>query len=186
MEKLQLEIPIAVFLRECVDLPRFDACCRVCPNYRSNWSCPPLPVPPMELWQRYDTLLLQCRRIDVPAHLREQVFAPEELGQIAMDLLREQKRELLLELLTLEQEHPGSMALAAGSCDLCPAGTCTRSQNLPCRHPQQLRYSLETLGGDMGKALELYFDRKMLWAENGHLPEYYILLGGLLKGKQRE
>jgi len=184
MEKLQCAIPVPEFLKTCVDLPRFDACCRACPNYQSNWSCPPLPVPPMELWAQYDTLLLQCRRVDVPETLREQTYAPEELGQIAVSLLREQKREMLLELLEMEQQEAGSLVLAAGSCDLCPEGTCTRPQSLPCRHPEQMRYSLETLGGDMGKALELYFDRKMIWAENGHLPAYYILLGGLLKDRR--
>lgn len=65
---------------------------------------------------------------------------------------------------------------------------CAWWQSTPMRHwiflAEQMRYSLETLGGDMGKALELYFDRKMIWAENGHLPAYYILLGGLLKDRR--
>ena len=180
MEKLQRIIPVADFLRECVDLPRFDKCCKACPNYSKNWSCPPLPIPPMALWAQYETILLQYRRVDVPQDLRKKTFTQQELGEVALMLLREEKRAMLLELLDLEKETSGSMALAAGSCDFCPNGTCMRLQDLPCRHPDKMRYSLETLGGDMSKALSLYFDRKILWANNGHLPEYYVLLGALL------
>ncbi len=184
MEKLQCTIRASDFMQECVDFPRFDLCCKACPNYSRNWSCPPLPIAPMDLWASYDRILLQCRCVDVPKNLREQTFSLQEIGEVTMQLLRDEKRAMLLELLELETQFPGSMALAAGSCDLCPEGSCTRIQNLPCRHPDRMRYSLETLGGDMSKALSLYFDRKLLWAENGKLPEYYVLLGALLIPKQ--
>ena len=183
MEKLQCAVPVSDFIRDCVDFPRFTACCQACPNYQCNWSCPPLSTSPEELWASYDTILLHYRRVDVPQPLREKTFSPQELGAMAVSLLKEQKRAMLLELLELETQYPGSMVLAAGSCDLCPDGTCTRPQNLPCRNPAQMRYSLETLGGDMGKVLSLYFDRTLRWAENGHLPEYYVLLGALLISK---
>ena len=46
-----------------------------------------------------------------------------------------------------------------------------------------MRYSIEALGGNVTKAVQLYYDDTILWTENGHLPEYFILLGGLLKSK---
>ena len=77
------------------------------------------------------------------------------------------------------------MALSAGSCDVCPEGTCTRLQEDPCRNPGMMRYSVEALGGDVGKALKLYFDKEILWGKAGHMPPYFILLGGLLKKNDR-
>ena len=181
MEKNQKQVPAAQFLRDCVDVSRFEACCQACPSYGKTWTCPPFRFKPRELWENYDTLLLQSRKIPVPDKLREKAFTPVELNAASKAFLFEEKRALLLELLELEKQHPGSMALAGGSCDICPAGTCARlNKQEACRHPGMMRYSIEALGGDVCKALELYFDQQILWGKDGHMPEYYILLGGLL------
>lgn len=180
MEKRQREIPAAQFVRECVDVAQFESCCQACRNYSKTWTCPPFRFRPMELWANYDTLLLQSRRLPVPAGLQERVFTPEELNMAGTAFLFQEKRAMLLELLELEKQHPGSMALAGGSCDLCPAGTCARLKQESCRNPGMMRYSVEALGGDVCKALELYFDQQILWGKDGHMPEYFILLGGLL------
>ena len=29
------------FVAECIDVPKFLACCRQCENYNNKWSCPP-------------------------------------------------------------------------------------------------------------------------------------------------
>lgn len=179
MEILQREIPVPAFLRDCVDVPKFDACCKQCPNYGRLWSCPPFSFSPEGLWAQYGTLLLQCRVIPVPQELQARTLSQQEINEQSRALLQPQKRAMLQELLALEQQIPGSVALDAGSCDRCSA--CTRPEGLPCRHPNLLRYSVEALGGDVCKALKLYFDKEILWGKEGHLPPYYVLLGGLLK-----
>lgn len=185
MEILQKEIPVQQFLQECVNIPLFQECCHACPNHGRTWSCPPFSFKPEELWANYDTVLLQCRVIDVPEALQQTTFTAEEMNRASKELLRRDKKSMLLEMLEQEKTFPGSMALSAGSCDICPEGTCTRLQEDPCRNPGMMRYSVEALGGDVGKALKLYFAKEILWGKDGHMPPYYILLGGLLKKSDR-
>ena len=105
-----------------------------------------------------------------------------ESGELAAEyrrLLAPVKRELMDELYAMEAETPGSLALSAGGCDIC--ASCARGEGLPCRCPDKMRYSVESLGGDVLKSLLELFGETVLWAENGHLPEHYLLLGALLK-----
>ncbi len=179
MEILQREIAVSDFFRDCVDIPRFAECCQLCPNHKRLWSCPPFAFSPADVWQKYSTLLLQCRVIPVPESLQQQILCQQDINEQSRALLQPHKRAMLQEMLSLEKQFPGSFALDAGSCDRC--AVCTRPEGLPCRHPESLRYSAETLGGDVCKALKLYFDKEILWGKDGHMPAYYLLLGGLLK-----
>ena len=112
--------------------------------------------------------------------LREKHYSQEEINELSRALLAPAKRQMTDTLLTMENEYPGSRALFAGTCELCE--NCDKEQGIPCRHHELMRYSIEALGGNVAKAVQIYFDDIILWAENGHLPEYFILLGGLLKG----
>ena len=179
MEILQREIAVSDFFQECVDIPRFAECCRLCPNYGKLWSCAPYDFSPADIWQKYSTLLLQCRVIPVPEALQRQTLCQQEINEQSRALLQPHKRAMLQEMLALERQFPGSLALDAGSCARC--ASCTRLEGHPCRHPEALRYSVEALGGDVCKALKLYFDKEILWGMDGHIPAYYLLLGGLLK-----
>jgi len=179
MEILQKEVPVAAFVEECVDIPRFARCCGLCPNHGKLWSCPPFSFSPQAVWAQYSTLLLQCRVIDVPEDLQTRSMSQQEINDQSRSLLKPHKQAMLQEMLALEQQLPGSLALDAGSCDRC--ALCSRSEGLPCRYPEALRYSVEALGGDVCKALKLYFGKEILWGTEGYMPAYYILLGGLLK-----
>ena len=181
MKQLQVDIPVSDFIRECVDVPRFAECCRVCPNYGLVWSCPPYEFSPLELWEKYTTLRLNYRKITVPEELRGQTFDNEELNSLSKSLLSKEKRLMFEEMITLEKQIPNCMALSAGCCDLCPSG-CSRAEGHPCRNPELMRYSVESLGGNVSKALALYFNEHILWAHKGQLPEYFILMSGLLMG----
>ena len=179
MEILQKELAVSAFVRDCVDVPRFAQCCSLCPNHGKLWSCPTFSFSPEKLWANYSTLLLRCQVIPVPEALQACTFSQQDINQLSRDLLKPHKQAMMQEMLMLEKQYPDSLALDAGSCDRCDS--CTRPEGLPCRHPEHLRYSVEALGGDVCKALKLYFDKEILWGKDGHFPAYYILLGGLLK-----
>ena len=51
--------------------------------------------------------------------------------------------------------------------------------------PFKMRYSLESLGTYVDKAVEDLLDCKILYAHEGKLPEYLIFVGGLLYEKNR-
>ncbi|MBQ9925267.1 MAG: DUF2284 domain-containing protein [Clostridia bacterium] len=157
------------YLKECVDVPKFEALCRSCPNYGQRWSCPPFAFDPMEIWQKYSRL-----------HLVTHIFEPGK-GQTVQGMLeahRIEKEKMLELLMEMEAEQAGSMALWAGTCDLCPA--CANAVGKPCRMPDKMWHSIEALGGDVGKTAELYFGYPILWIEGDKVPAYMTLMGGIL------
>ena len=178
------EVPLAEYRAQCVDVPKFLGYCAACPNYGGTWSCPPFDFDPQEIWDRYDRILLRAVKVPVPAELREKVLSPQEINDESHALLAPIKHDLLSSLLEQERATPGSLALSAGRCQECQV--CSKASGQPCRQPERMRHSIESLGGDVGKTLSLYLGQELLWGREGHLPEYYILLGGLLLGGPQE
>ena len=170
-------VPLTEFRRDLVDVPRFLGYCQDCPNFGKYWSCPPFDFDPAELWGKYDQLLLCVCKVtftrDRLFPLERRAFEERELPKI--------KDAMARELLTLEAERPGSLALFPGRCDRCPL--CAREAGQPCRFPERMRYSIEALGGDCGGALERYFGETLQWAQGHRLPEQLLFLGGLLLPK---
>lgn len=173
------EGPVSDFVKNCVDVPRFLACCRDCPNFDRRWSCPPYDFSAEALWKQYTDILLCEKIVYVDPVLREVPYSQEEINEISRELLAPTKNQMTENLLVLESKYPGSRALFAGTCDVC--AICAKELNEPCFHPEKMRYSIEALGGNVSRAVQVYFDDTILWAKDGLLPEYYILLGGLLK-----
>lgn len=174
-----VEGPITDFVKTCVDVPRFLACCRECPNYNRRWSCPPYEFSVESIWNQFTDILLYEEKVFVSPEIRDKSFNHEEINELSRALLAPAKRQMTDTLLTMEKEYPGSRALFAGTCELCE--NCDKEQGIPCGHPEIMRYSIEALGGNVAKAVQIYFDDTIHWAKDGRLPDYYILLGGLLK-----
>ena len=170
--RMETTVDLKAYLSDCVDVPKFEAMCRSCPNYGKRWSCPPFDFDPMEIWSRFDQL-----------HLVAHILEPKA-GQTVQDVLaahQEEKSRMLEMLMELEVSHPGSMALWAGTCDLCPV--CAKAEGKPCLMPDKMRHSIEALGGDVGKTAEKYFEYPILWIEGDKLPAYMTLVGGILYNK---
>ena len=81
-------------------------------------------------------------------------------------------------LLKLEQEIPGSLALQSGRCLLCER--CAREEGKVCRHPQRLRYSIESLGGNVTATLQELLGVELQWYTADSSPAYLVQVGGLL------
>ena len=169
LERLVTTIPLAEYVPQCVDVPKFLGYCRACPSYGKRWSCPPHDYDPMDLWARYETLTLVVL-----------VLTPDRGAsrEEAMAAMAREKKALLEELLALEEAFPGSLALSAGNCQLCRF--CARTQGIPCWQPQRMRPSIEALGGDVSLTLEGYLGRTIRWTRPGETPPYLTLAGGLL------
>lgn len=87
---------------------------------------------------------------------------------------------LLEQLVSLEKIYPGSNALIPGSCIVCGYGNCARKKGMPCRHPDKMHHSLESLGSDLDKTSTELFGIKMEWIVDDELPDYFVQIGGLL------
>ncbi len=169
VERKEAETTVDEFLAHCVDVPKFLEYCKACPNYDTRWSCPSFEFNPMDIWKTYKALRLYAW-----------ILTPEEgcTTEALLQGLTEQKTETIKALMAMEAANPGSWALVCGTCNLCNA--CQRSQGRPCIHPDELRYSIEAMGGDVGETMRRYFQKEIQWIRNGVLPDYLMLVGGLL------
>ena len=178
--RLEAEIDAADYCARYVDPPRFLACCRQCPNFDTVWSCPPYDFSVEKLWQGYSRMQLLGRKLTFTPEARERRYDGEQLKQLLDQTLFREREDMERELFELEAVRPGSLALLPGSCRRCGEGNCSRKEGLPCRDPEHLRHSLESLGGDVGKTAEELLATPLLWPAQGHLPEYLTLVAALL------
>lgn len=180
-ETYEAEVPVKEYVETCVNVEEFLECCKACPNYNTSWSCPPFDFSPEDYWNRYSVLYLRARKIIFSPKLREMSRTGEELNQLIRTVTGREKKLLSEELFCLERNCPGSVSLSAGHCAECGPGMCTRKEGRPCRDLSRMRYSIEALGGNVGLTITKYMKQELLWVEEGKLPEYFILVCGLLK-----
>lgn len=193
-EILTARIAMEDYLRDYVDVPRFLGLCAQCSNYEHRWSCPTFDFDPLEYLRQFSEVLVVASkispvgewRLDEPDEPAEGTAAgPTFTGENAENydrvwrMLSSVKADLEAQLFLMEKDHPGSRLLSGGSCYKCAEG-CTRPAGLPCRHPEQMRYSIEALGGDVEKIAAEILGSPLIWCGPGEFPPYYMLVGGLL------
>lgn len=165
--KYNAEMDMDSFLKLYVRPEDFISRCQACPNYGKLWSCPPYSFDVREFWKGF-------AKIKVTAY---KIISDKDGDKIHRDLA-EAKKLLGAELEAEAKKHPGSISLAAGCCELC--GTCSRLEGRPCLFPEKMRYSIESLGGDVVKTLKDLFNIELQWITQDRLPDYMVLVGGLL------
>lgn len=164
------EITINDFLSRYFDGERILQKCRECPGFSKTWSCPEFDFAPQDYWKQFSVYQVICEKISMAG-----VKSPRE----AEERLYLEKPIFNREMLELEKQVPGSKALYAEECDECR--TCARLSGKPCRFPEIMRYSIESLGGCGVEMVSDLFGFDVLWSDGTSIPEYYVLLGGLLK-----
>ena len=179
-EYLEATVSVEEYMEKCVDVLTFMEYCKNCGNYEKIWSCPPYNFQPEDYWKKYKTFRIVGMKIFLPEELLEGTYEDKERDQLLQKVIFPYKKELDQKLLSLEEEVPGSISLSGGSCLQCAQGTCTRPCGESCRQPDKMRYSIESLGGNVGLTVRKYLHEELLWMEEGKLPEYFILVGGLL------
>ena len=193
IQRYETDVPVQDYCQHCVDIPYFRSLCKQCENFGTVWSCPPYDFDPADFWKEYQILHIIGEKIQIPQAIREKALTKEEQEEVTAEILWNEKSKLNEELFQMEAEIPGSRLLSAGYCreggpkQYVPRdkGTrrsyCTRKDGKPCRQPERMRYSIESIGGDVTKTLQRYFQQEIQWIENGKLPEYFFLVAGLLK-----
>ena len=193
-ERLTAEISVKEYIEDYVNVEEFLECCKKCGNYRKKWSCPPYDFDVMDYWRQYESLYLLGCKIFFGESVRAKSYEKEQLNEIIGAALSTEKQRLTEELYQMEKENPGSISLSAGSCSICgggmmETGACTRNS---CENPEgsakdycrcfdKMRYSIESIGGNVGKTCSDLLGVKLEWVEEGKLPEHFVLVCGLLK-----
>ena len=172
LERFEKEISVPLYLEHYVNVEEFLEYCKACPNYEKVWSCPTYTFNPEDYWKEYSSLLIVAYKINFEAGTDEKK---------SMEIMAEVKDKITEELFAMEGEHAGSVSLSAGSCSVCGKGNCTRNEGKPCRYPEKMRYSIESIGGNVGKTVSKLLGIELEWIEEGKMPSYFVLCGGLLK-----
>lgn len=193
VERLTATIGVAQYIDEYVNIDEFLECCKACPNYNRKWSCPPHDFDVINYWQQFNKLYLISSKITLTEESKVRNYDNEELIKVLHEALLAEKLKLIEELFAMEKVYPGSMSLFAGSCGLCgdglmDNGTCSRIEcnyelggaKAYCRHFDKMRYSLESLGGNVGATCSQLLGTELKWVEAGKLPPYFVLVAGLL------
>mgnify|MGYP004505855427 CR=1 FL=1 len=177
-------IGVDEYLKEYVDVDKFIRFCEDCPNHNKVWTCPPFGFDVMAKWRKYDILDVYAEEISLDSEYAGRKCSKDEIGQILESTLGAVKERLLDEMLELEKKIPGSMALSAGSCKLCKE--CTRPGGGSCRQPEKARYSIEALGGDVGKTISSLMSIELEWMKEDTLPGKFVLVCGLLRSGEKQ
>lgn len=171
IEAYEKTIDVPAYVEGYVNIEEFLECCKVCGNYDRKWCCPSFDFDPAEdYWKKF-------------SHFRvigKKMCLSEEEKENWETLMAEVKAQLTEELFAEEAKHPGSRSLSAGSCHICGEDNCSRVLGEPCRFPDKMRYSIEALGGNVGLTASKLLGIELQWIEEGKVPDYFVLVGGLL------
>lgn len=149
VQKIQKHIDISDFVEKYIDIDRFLACCKECPNYGNKYTCPPHDFDVLQFWLSFSEL--EVSAVTIPG-----THDYEQAETLLMD-----------ELLEEEAWQPGSLCLSAGN-----AGNVETSR---------MRYSIESLGGNVSKLCKDLLGISLEWGKGGEPPEHITLVVGLLK-----
>lgn len=172
--KLLLNVTNASTLGKYEDKCYFNSLCESgCVNYNRKWSCPPYS-PVYSLYARnFEYCILTLFSCD----LSQFNYVKTEYMKVktSNSILKSQSDKLSR---YLEDRLLGIM-LSNGSCRLCKP--CTKKISLDtCRNPLKLRYSLESLGLNVEKISEEYFNHRLLWYKPRLSLDYSTVVSGVL------
>ena len=176
--RFEAEISVDKYFENYVDVEGIAEKCEACDKHAQYWCCAPFDFDVADFWNKYNDLFLLAMRIKPDPKYRGKKFEGEELEAILTETLNKGKELLAGELYVWEKKMNG-VALSAGACTRCTDG-CTRPDGPPCRYADEMRYNLESLGADVNKTITDVFGLQPLWVEDGVIPEYFILVSGLL------
>ncbi len=179
-EKFESEIQVEYYLKNYIDIECFLEKCKECPNYGKVWTCPPFDFDVKEYWKNYDSLHIYGVKIIFDEDIRKKTLSLQEQDKVLNEVVEVEKRKLSDFLWKKEIDFPGSISLSSGACVFCK-NSCLRQKGKKCCYPEKLRYSIESLGGNVGLTVSRLLGIELEWMEEGKLPSYFVLVGGLLK-----
>lgn len=181
-EKLYGKMDMPSFIDQYVDVEEFIGYCRACDSYEKIWSCPEYDFDAMGYWENYGHIHIIGSKIIFDEETVAKERTPEELANYMDQVLGFEKQALAEILYEAESRYPGSVSLSAGSCHLCDA--CEKVYGRPCQYPDKMRYSMESLGANVGKTCSKLLRVELLWAEERKLPGYFVLISALLANEE--
>ena len=160
------------------DVERIGALCRQCPSFGKMWCCPPYDFDPCSVSDGFTKVTLMASVIQFDDTTRNACKTPEEASAMGREVLEQVWQSIAPGLYEMERETPGSRCFSF-RCSLCSEG-CTRSEGKPCRHPDMMRHSLESVGFDIVAMMRDLLDIDLEWSNDGFLPRHLTLVTALM------
>lgn len=160
------------------NIEKFEGFCKQCRNYGKLWSCPPYDFSIEEYVDRYKYIYIVGVKIVFDEDTLSSINTKEKISNYTTETLHFMKNKIMNEMLKLEKLYPNSTSLSAGGCNLCE--NCSKLKNEKCIHPDLMRYSLESLGFDVGGVSSKLLNFELKWATETRLPDYFSLIAGIM------
>ena len=166
------------FIRRYRDMDRVLDYCKQYPGYGKTWSCPPYDFDPASISNGFKTVTVTGTTIVFDEETRAACKTAEQSSATGKKALHEVMNALLPQLYEQERQEPGSRCFTF-RCVLCPEG-CTRPTGKPCRHPEMMRHSLESVGFDLVAMMSDLLDIDLEWSSDGTLPKHLTIVTALM------
>ncbi|WP_250675090.1 DUF2284 domain-containing protein [Paraclostridium ghonii] len=151
-------------LNKYMDFDYFTGLCKDgCPHYDLSYTCPPNSPKFTEYTKNYEYSLVIVMYMNIDSHNSIETVHPY-LRRVLSDLL-----------IPLEKKFNGLLS-DGGRCRYC--NKCAYVENLPCRYPDKIRFSMEAMGIDLDKVCKDILNHSILWNENNE-NSYCTVLGSI-------
>ncbi len=160
--------------------------CAACPNYNKYWSCPDYAFDEALFLKEFKYMYLIAREYEIPREDRQKIFCIQPVAEYCKQVMQAMKVESWKDLLDLEAEFPGTLSLMPGNCHVCDISGegCAKPKGQKCRHPELMRFSLESLGFDVDAICKYEIGVLLLWPKEGHLPEKLCAVMALMSNEK--
>lgn len=173
----QATIAADEFISRYRDIERIRQYCLQCPGYGTSWGCPPFDFDPATVTDGFKTVTVTGTTIEFDEQTRAACTTAGESARVGREAMEQVWQSLLPTLYEQERQVPGSRCFTF-RCVLCPEG-CTRPQGKPCRHPERLRHSLESVGFDLEAVTRDLLGIDLEWSTDGSLSKHITLVTAL-------
>ncbi|MDD2493731.1 MAG: DUF2284 domain-containing protein [Tissierellia bacterium] len=164
-------------IKKYYDREKIENYCKQCENYNKIWSCPPYGFNTEKYVREFENIHIIGTQIIFDKTTIEEVNTKEKIKKFSIETILKERKKIFDKLIILESKFPGSKAINAGNCSICKK--CTRINNKKCINENLIRYSLESLGFDVGKITSEVLGIDLKWSSDT-LPEYLTMASGFL------
>lgn len=162
--KLKANICKNKTLENYMDFNYFTGLCKDgCPHYNLSYTCPPNSPKFTDYTKNHEYSLVLAMYMDVDDNNSIETVHPY-LRKVLSDLL-----------IPLEEIFNGLLS-DGGRCRYCER--CTYIDNIPCRYPDKMRFSMEAMGIDLDKVCKDVLNHSILWSKTGEA-NYCTVLGSI-------
>lgn len=179
LTRMHKSMDVSTYYDNYVNFNHTRSCCKKCPSYNNNWSCPDFDFNVEDYWSRYQKIELILLKLTYDDDIIDKKYTEDEISTILHLSLFKEKKHLIKELYECEKEKD-ALLLSTGYCNLC--SECSKLNDKPCRYPNHARNSIESVGGLIVKSAKEIFNENIEWIDTkrGIIPKNLMLMTALL------